>query len=400
MAAALAVAIVSSCGSGSGGGGNDTPPAPTATPGGSATPTSFPTAPPSSLPALRLTEVARGFDQPLFTTTAPSDPSRLFVVEQTGRIRIVADGTLRERAFLDLSSAISCCGERGLLGLAFHPDYATNGRFYVDYTDLAGNTVIAEHVRGTDAESAEPVARRILLTVDQPFSNHNGGMLAFGPDGLLYIGLGDGGGAGDPQNNAQRLTTKLGKILRIDVDSYPTSVPGNLAGGDPDIWDFGLRNPWRFSFDRATGDLYIGDVGQNAFEEIDVEPRGEGGRNYGWRITEGRHCFDPATGCDTSGITLPVVEYDHDAGCSVIGGYVYRGPAIPELAGRYFYADFCSSRIWTFVYAGGAATDERELTSDLDPAGELGGITSFGEDAAGELLIVDQRGIVFRVERE
>jgi len=376
-------------------------PAPTATVATSPGPSSpAATATPGSVPPLRLSEVARGFDAPLFVTAAPADASRLFVVEQTGRIRVVVSGVVREQAFLDLSGAISCCEERGLLGLAFHPDYASDGRFYVNYTDADGDTVVAEYARGADADSADPAVRRVLLTVNQPLPTHNGGMLAFGPDGFLYIALGDGGGVGDPANNAQRLSTKLGKILRIDVDRHPTPPPGNVEGGDPDIWDYGLRNPWRFSFDRATGDLYIGDVGQREFEEIDVEARGDGRRNYGWSITEGRHCYERPNGCDLTGLTLPVVEYGHIDGCAVIGGYVYRGQAIPELTGRYFYGDLCTIRVWTFVYAGGVATDPRELTTDLASDTTVGALTSFGEDAAGELLVVDQRGTVYRIDRE
>ena len=403
----VAATVVLTAGCGSDGGGDDaaTTPTPTptaivATPSRTATvvvPTTAGT--PAALPALRLDEVASGLDEPLYVTAPPGDPSRLFVVEQTGRIRVVTGAVLRGAPFLDLSSAVSCCGERGLLGLAFHPDYAVNGRFFVNYTDVDGDTVVAEFMRGADPEVADPAPRRVLFTVEQPFANHNGGMLAFGPDGLLYVGLGDGGGEGDPFGNAQRLDTKLGKILRIDVDTHPTPPSGNVGGGDPDVWDFGLRNPWRFSFDRATGDLYIGDVGQDSFEEIDVEPRGQGGRNYGWNVTEGLHCFRAAS-CDTAGITLPVTEYDHGSGdCSVTGGYVYRGAAIPELSGRYLYGDFCSNRVRSFVWDGAAATDARELTADLE-TDVLGAITSFGEDAAGEVLIVDRRGAIFRIVRE
>ncbi len=353
------------------------------------------------LPRLALTVVARGLDAPLFAAAPNGDTSRLFVVEQDGRIRIVRDGSVAPTPFLDISASISSGGERGLLGLAFHPRYADNGRFFLNYTDPAGNTVIAEYRRSAgNPDLADPQAVRVFFTVDQPFPNHNGGMVAFGPDGLLYIGLGDGGSGGDPLNNGQRLDTKLGKILRIDVDRYPTPPDGNLPGGDPDIWDYGLRNPFRFSFDRGTGDLYIGDVGQDAVEEIDVEPRGTGRRNYGWRITEGSRCFNPATGCNLTGITLPAAEYTHDDGCSVIGGYVYRGNAIPGLVGRYFYGDFCSNRIWSFVRGGGQVTP-LELTDDLDPHREIGAITSFGEDANGELYVVDGgNGLVFRVDPE
>jgi glucose/arabinose dehydrogenase len=239
-----------------------------------------------------------------------------------------------------------------------------------------------------------------LFTVAQPFANHNGGMLAFGPDGLLYVGLGDGGAAGDPQNNAQNLGVKLGKILRIDVDAYPTPPPGNTPGGDPDVLHWGLRNPWRFSFDRATGDLFIGDVGQNRFEEIDVAPSGSGGLNFGWRVMEASQCYQPPDACDRSGLVLPVAEYDHDVGCSVTGGYVYRGAALPGLVGRYLYADYCSNRVFSFRWSDGAASDPIELTSDLDLDAGLQGITSFGEDAAGELYLTSQSGSVFRIEAE
>ncbi len=354
------------------------------------------------LPHLALTPVASGLSQPLFADAPEGDTTRLYVVEQPGRIRIIENGVLLPTPFLDVSGIITSGGERGLLGLAFHPQYVTNGRFFVNYTDLDGNTVIAEYRRSaTDPDVAAPDAARVFFIVVQPFANHNGGMVAFGADGLLYIGLGDGGGGGDPQNNGQNLNTKLGKILRIDVDAYPTPPAGNITGGDPDVFDFGLRNPFRFSFDRGTGDLYIGDVGQDRFEEIDLEPRGSGRRNYGWRITEGNHCFNPPTGCDLTGISLPVVEYSHDNGCSVIGGYVYRGEAIPGLAGRYLYGDFCSNRIWSFVRDGARITSEIELTDDLDPGHVLRGITSFGEDAAGEVYVVDGgSGVVFRVDPE
>jgi glucose/arabinose dehydrogenase len=227
-------------------------------------------------------------------------------------------------------------------------------------------------------------------------------MLAFGPDGYLYVGMGDGGAGGDPQNNAQNLNSKLGKILRIDVDGHPTPPAGNLIGGDPDLWDYGMRNPWRFSFDRATGDLYIGDVGQNTLEEIDVEPAGQGGRDYGWRIMEATQCFAPPTGCDTSGLTLPVVEYGRDLGCSVTGGYVYRGSAIPGLVGRYLYGDYCSNRVFSFAWADGVVDPQSssELTADLDPDSRIQGLASFGEDAAGELYVVSLDGSVFRIDAE
>jgi glucose/arabinose dehydrogenase len=354
------------------------------------------------LPPLKLTQVADGLASPLFVGAAEGDPSRLYVVEQPGRIRLLKDGTLVVTPFLDISNSISSGGELGLLGLAFHPSYMANGRFFVNYTNPDGNTVIAEfHRSAANPDVADPQPARVFFTVEQPFTNHKGGMVAFGPDGLLYLGLGDGGSGGDPLNNGQRLDTKLGKILRIDVDAYPTPPAGNMTGGDPDIWDFGLRNPFRFSFDRGTGDIYIGDVGQDRFEEIDLEPRGTGKRNYGWRITEGMHCFDPLTGCNLTGITLPVVEYSHADGCAVIGGYVYRGAAIPGLVGRYLYGDFCSNRIWSFVRTGGQVSGTLELTDELDPGHTLGGITSFGEDADAEMYVVDgSRGLVLRIDPE
>jgi glucose/arabinose dehydrogenase len=312
----------------------------------------------------------------------------------------VRDGVLLDQPFVDLSGRVSCCGERGLLGLAFHPDYQANGRFFVNFTNRDGNTEVIELARSGSADLASPDTVRGFFTVVQPFANHNGGMLAFGPDGLLYLGLGDGGAAGDPQDNAQNPGVKLGKILRIDVDAYPTPPPGNATGGDPDVLHRGLRNPWRFSFDRATGDLYVGDVGQSRFEEIDVVPAGSGERNFGWRVMEASQCYQPPASCDTDGLTLPVVEYDRDVGCSVTGGYVYRGTALPGLAGRYVYGDYCSNRVFSFRWSDGAVSDPIELTSDLDPDGLIQGLASFGEDVDGELYVTSLNGSGFRIEAE
>ena len=354
-------------------------------------------------PALRLTPLATGLTAPLFVSGAPGDAGTLYIVEQAGTIRILQNGEVASRPFLDVTTLASTGGERGLLGLAFHPDYASNRRFYVDYTDVMGDTVVAEYLRNADDHTlAESTAARILRTIEQPAANHNGGMLAFGQDGYLYIALGDGGGAGDPDGNGQDLQSRLGKILRIDVDG-DSAPPGNLAGADPDVWDFGLRNPFRFSFDRLTGDLYIGDVGQNAYEEVDVEPRGQGGRNYGWNVTEGFECFQPSSGCDKTGVTLPAVAYAHENGgevedCSVIGGYVYRGTAIPGLAGRYVYGDLCSRRIRSFVWNGSAAVSELELTATLASDTTIGALASFGEDLNGELYVADLSGTVFRID--
>jgi glucose/arabinose dehydrogenase len=355
------------------------------------------------VPALRLAPVATGLSGPLFVSGAPGEAAgRLFVVEQGGTIRLVENGVTRDPAFLDISALTSDGGERGLLGLAFHPGYASNRRFYVYYTGDGGDLVTAEYLReASDPNRAVPTANRLLRTIPHPISNHNGGMLAFGPDGFLYVGPGDGGGGGDPDRNGQNPGTKLGKILRIDVDG-DAPPPGNLAGADPDVWDLGLRNPFRFSFDRATGDLYIGDVGQNSFEEVNVEPAGQGGRNYGWNVMEGFACFG-ASQCDQTGLTLPAVAYPQDNGtdvddCSVIGGYVYRGSAIPALRGRYLYGDLCTRRVRSFVWNGSAAVSEVELSAALASETTLGTIASFGEDVNGELYIADLGGTVYRIE--
>ncbi|MCC6849586.1 MAG: PQQ-dependent sugar dehydrogenase [Deltaproteobacteria bacterium] len=355
-------------------------------------------------PALRLTPVVTGLDGPLLALGAPGDPGRLYVVEKPGRVRIVENGSLLDRPFLDVTALTSTGGEQGLLGLAFHPGYAANGRFFIYYTDVRGDVVVAEYARrGSDLSAAEPSARRVLRTIEHRFaSNHNGGMIAFGADGYLYAGLGDGGGGGDPEGNAQNLGSKLGKMLRLDVES-DAPPPGNLAGADPDVWDYGLRNPFRFSFDRLTGDLYIGDVGQGDFEEVDVEPRGRGGRNYGWDVTEGLACFEPRDACDTSGITFPALAYPHASGaetedCSVIGGYVYRGAAIPALAGRYLHGDLCTGRVRSFVWNGRAAVSQVELTDALASSATVQALASFGEDLDGELYLVDLAGAVYRID--
>lgn len=354
---------------------------------------------------LRLEQVASGLSSPLYLTAPPSDP-RLFIVEQPGRIRIVRDGQLLATPFLDIRSRIRSGGERGLLSVAFHPDYASNGFFYVNYTDLQGATRVERYQVGSDPDAANPDSAKLILMVPQPFANHNGGLNKFGPDGMLWIGMGDGGGAGDPQRHGQNRQSLHGKMLRIDVNGGdPYAIPPdnpfiNSTDTRPEIWALGLRNPWRFSFDRATGDLYVGDVGQNALEEIDVEPAGEGGRNYGWPIMEGTRCFDPPSGCDTSGLTLPVLDYGRDAGCSVTGGYVYRGSAIPGLVGRYLYGDYCSNRVWTFRWQDGVVSEHVELTDDLESTERIEGLTSFGEDAAGEFYLVSQGGAVYRIEAE
>jgi glucose/arabinose dehydrogenase len=348
-----------------------------------------------------LRQIASGLDFPLFLTAAPGDPSRLFVVEKGGRIRVIRNDTLLATPFLDLTGRVSTGGEQGLLGLAFHPAYAQNRVFVINYTNTQGDTRISTFRAGAVPDVADPASEGVILAVDQPFDNHNGGMLVFGPDGRLYIGLGDGGSGGDPQGNGQNRNVLLGKIHRLAVAGDGTaSVPadnpfGGQAGARPEIWSSGLRNPWRFSFDRATGDLYIGDVGQNAVEEIDVSIGAMAGRgaNYGWNVLEGTTCFSPATNCDRTGLSPPVVVYDHGQGCSVTGGYVYRGSAIPSLAGHYFYADFCAGWVRSFRLAGSAPADEQEWSA-LRPGGQ---IPSFGEDARGELYILSTSGTVHRI---
>ena len=342
-----------------------------------------------------LVEVVSGLERPLFVTHAGDGSGRLFVVEQGGRIRILRDGRLLERPFLDATDWLdTSAGERGLLGLAFAPDFRRSGVFYIAHTAPGPEVRIVRLRRAQDPDRADPASAELVLSMPDPAPNHNGGMIAFGPDGYLWIGTGDGGGAGDPWDNARRAATLLGKILRIDVSGRPYTVPaGNplvgRAGARPEIWALGLRNPWRFSFDRATGELWIGDVGQGAWEEIDVEaPRQGGGLDYGWRTMEGRHCFRPRFGCGTAGLALPVHEYGHDEGCAVTGGYVYRGHALSALVGRYLFADYCSGTVWALER--GAAADAAPRVERLLESGAM--VSSFGEDEAGEIYLCDHRG--------
>jgi glucose/arabinose dehydrogenase len=359
--------------------------------------------PPGNL-SLTLATVATGLDFPLDLTAPPNDP-RLFVVEKTGRIRIIRDGAVLAAPFLDLHDRVSGAAEQGLLGLAFDPAYASNGRFVVNYTDLNGDTRISTFRVSADPDVADVSTETVLFAVPQPFPNHNGGGLAFGPDGYLDAGLGDGGRGGDPSGNGQSLATLLGKLLRVDLNggtpyAMPPDNPFAAAAGPAtrgELWSYGLRNPWRFSFDRVTQDLYIGDVGQDAHEEIDVAPAPAAGRglNFGWNRMEGAHCYPPTAGdsCDRTGLTLPVVDYDHSQGCSVTGGYVYRGAAIPALQGTYLYGEYCEGWVRSFRFVGGQATDQRDWQV-LRPGGS---ITSFGEDAAGELYILTAQGGVYRI---
>lgn len=353
---------------------------------------------------LTTTVVASGLSSPVFVTSPPGDTDRIFIVQQGGRVRIVKNDTLLTGNFLNLQGKISSGGERGLLGLAFHPDYANNGYFYVNYTDSAGNTVVARFQVTANPDSANFSSRQILLTVNQPFSNHNGGWIDFGPnDGYLYIALGDGGSGGDPQDNGQDTLSLLGKMLRLDIDTtqgykIPPSNPFvDSTGTLKEIWALGLRNPWRNSFDRLTGDFYIADVGQGAWEEVSFQPgTSGGGENYGWRLKEGDHCFNPSSGCDTiAGLTDPIHEYPHSDGCSITGGYVYRGSAIPDLQGTYFFGDYCSGTIWSFRFDGNDTSEFQDRSTEL---GVSVNISSFGEDARGELYIMGHNnGTVYKI---
>jgi glucose/arabinose dehydrogenase len=349
----------------------------------------------------RLQTVVTGLSSPLYVTTPPGDLSRLFIVEQTGAIRIVKDGSLLPAPFLDLSGRIVAGGEQGLLGLAFDPEYATTGMFVVHYTDPAGDTHLSTFQVTADPDVADPASEQIILAADQPYPNHNGGQVVFGPDGFLYLGLGDGGSSNDPEGRGQDLTELLGSILRLDVQGGPSyAVPPDnpfvgQAGVQPEIWSYGLRNPWRFSFDRATGDLYIADVGQTQFEEVDVASAAGGagrGANYGWSVMEGSHCLTGGQ-CDQTSLTLPAFEYDHSQGCSITGGYVYRGAAIPQLQGVYFFGDYCQGWVRSFRYSVEGATELTDWPT-LRPGGQ---ITSFGEDNAGELYVVTGNGGVYKV---
>jgi glucose/arabinose dehydrogenase len=349
----------------------------------------------------RLEQIAAGLSFPLYLTAPPGDLHRLFIVEKTGAIRVVKDGALLPNPFLNLSGQVSGGSEQGLLGLAFPPDYATTGRFVVHYTDPAGDTRLSIFQVSSDPDIADGASEQVILTASQPFSNHNGGQIAFGPDGFLYLGLGDGGGANDPGGRGQDLSDLLGSILRLDVQSGTsyTVPPDNpfvgQAAARPEVWSYGLRNPWRFSFDRMTEDLYIADVGQDHFEEIDVAPTSAGrgkGVNYGWKIMEGPQCLQ-GDQCDQTGLTLPVFSYSHSQGCSITGGYVYRGAAIPALQGQYFFGDFCRGWVRSIRYADAAAGEVTDWPT-LRPGGS---VTSFGEDGAGELYVLVGEGGVFQV---
>ena len=355
--------------------------------------------PPPVVVRYELQSVVSGLTNPLDVQVPPDGSDRIFTVEQDGIIRVVQGGVLVAAPFLDIRSRVTSGGERGLLGLAFHPNYASNRRFFLNYTRTVGGqlqSVVAEYQSSTTNPNVADSTERILLTLDQPFDNHNGGQVVFGPDGYLYIGFGDGGSGGDPFGNGQNLDRLLGKILRIDVDSaLPYAVPPDnpfvgQAGAREEIGAFGLRNPWRFSFDRINGRLFVADVGQDSFEEVDLVTKGG---NYGWNIMEGTHCFQPPTGCDTTGLELPIVDYSHSEGSSITGGYVYRGTLNPELRGLYVFGDFVTGRIWTLTETSpGMWTRALLLDTNLN-------ISSFGLDAAGELLVADYNGAVYRLRK-
>jgi glucose/arabinose dehydrogenase len=357
---------------------------------------------------VRLAKVADVTD-PVLAVGARDGTGRLFIVAKDGRIRIVKGGTLLPTPFLDISGSVSGGGEQGLLGLAFHPSFKTNRRFYVNYTNTGGDTVIRQYrASASNPDVVERGSGRTILRIAQPYANHNGGMIAFGRDGYLYIGTGDGGDGGDPGNRAQRLDSLLGKMLRINVNGstatrnylVPSSNPYVGKPGRNEIWQRGLRNPWRFSFDRSTGNLWIGDVGQGAYEEVDRAVRTTSGPgkavNWGWRVMEGAHCYLPASGCNRTGKRLPLVEYSHDSNgrCAVTGGYVYRGSAIPALRGWYVYGDYCSGEVW--AVASGASRPASPVRLLDAGSGRL--VAGFGEDNGGELYLCDHASdAVYRI---
>ena len=361
--------------------------------------------PPASPSGYMAQRIVTGLSSPVGLTAPPGDTTRVFIVEKTGTIRIYKGGALLPNPFFT-KTGLGTGSEQGLLGLAFHPQYATNGKFYVYYTDPRDIHVV-EYLVSSNPDSASATSREILFVAHPGQDNHNGGQIAFGPDGFLYIGTGDGGGGGDPDGNGQDVNVLLGKMLRIDVDTgSPYAVPATnpfagQAGHKGEIWSFGLRNPWRFSFDRANGDIYIGDVGQGDWEEVDYEPTMTGGRNYGWNRMEGNHCYPPSnTTCSSVDITLPVAEYSHSGGnCSITGGYVYRGSQLPELQGTYFYGDYCSGIIRSLKIVGGTVTEPLDWTTTIrtNGGGAMSGLSSFGEDGAGELYFVLLGGEVYRL---
>jgi glucose/arabinose dehydrogenase len=345
---------------------------------------------------LGVEEVARGLANPVYLT-APAGDSRLFIVEQPGRIRIVENGKLLDKPFLDITGKVGFGGERGLLSVAFHPLYRANGFLFVNYTDKDGDTRIERYSVSADRNVADATSSKLILNIDQPYANHNGGMNLFGPDGMLYVGMGDGGSQGDPHRNGQNPATLLGKLLRINVDrgepySMPAGNPYARGGGRGEIWALGLRNPWRFAFDKVSGLLYIADVGQDKYEEVNIVPSTRGGVNYGWNVMDGPDCFRSVM-CNKGQFQLPVFTYTHDGGtCSIIGGFVYRGRKIPEVVGQFFFSDYCDSWLKSLSYVDGRVRASHEWVE-----GGLGSVLSFGEDAEGELYMCSSNGRVYRI---
>ena len=348
---------------------------------------------------VRLEPLVEGLDEPVYLTQAGNGTSVLYIVEQAGIVRTYDTGALNDAPFLDIEDRVGSSGnEQGLLSIAFSPNYAANGYFFVNYTNKSGDTVISRFQANEDRLTANPDSELVILEIDQPYANHNGGLLKFGPDGMLYIGMGDGGSGGDPENRAQNVASLLGKMLRIDVsqssEAEPYTTPSdNPSFGDDaraELWAVGLRNPWRFSFDKQTGDLYIADVGQNKIEEVNFQSAGQGGLNYGWKLREGLEEYE---GDKAPQFTDPVVEYPHADGCSVTGGYVYRGQAIPGLIGSYLYGDYCQGTIWRLTRDGNTWNNEELLKDNLR-------ISSFGEDDSGELYVIDHTGSIYKVMAE
>ena len=373
--------------------------------------------------------IADGYKKPVFITSYPNNAKLLYIVEQAGLIKIINDGKKLSRPFFDINKRVVNPNrpgdERGLLGFAFHPNHTNNGKFYINYMDNDGNTIISEFSTNSKLR-ANHKSERIILKLKQPYGNHNGGDIQFGPDGYLYISIGDGGKAGDPLNAGQDLSSLFGKIIRIDIEQKPYGIPkSNPFFGQKDkreeIWAWGLRNVWRFSFDKQTGDKYLADVGQNKWEEVNFEPASsKGGLNYGWRIMEANHCYDPKENCPTEGLIKPIIEYPNDAnhpafafriieelsfsetdveGCSVTGGYVYRGQKIKSMQGQYIFGDYCSGNIWTLKVVNGKAINFKNRTEEIN----IGGgefttyISSFGQDSDGEIYIIDYNGGIYKL---
>lgn len=345
---------------------------------------------------IQLQTLPGSLKNPVYVTSPPGD-ARLFVVEQAGVIRVYKNDVLLPQPFLDITSRVKSGGEQGLLSMAFHPEYSRNGFFFVNFTDLKGDTHVERFKVGAAADVADPNSASLVIKIEQPYGNHNGGHILFGHDGMLYVGMGDGGAGGDPKGNGQKTSSLLGKMLRLNVSrTEPYSIPmgnpyANGKGGRPEIWAIGLRNPWRFAFDREAKLLYIADVGQNEIEEVHVESSSSAGLNYGWSRMEGDRCYRGS--CDKDGLRLPQLVYNHAGGaCSITGGFVYRGKKIPAIAGHYFYSDYCAGWLRSFKFENGNATDKRSW--DIE---KIGHIVSFGEDSAGELYIVAEGGKVYRI---